>query len=89
MEINLEDLRLIINKIFDQLDTENCKTITLSEVDDYWDIADEDKFDLTKKPNNLGIGKLSDDLEFLLPILEYNYQASNTFLFMLHRYSNI
>ena len=44
MEINLEDLRLIINKIFDQLDTENCKTITLSE-DDYWDIADEDKFD--------------------------------------------
>lgn len=75
MEINLDDLRLIINKIFDRLALENCKTIELRK-DDYWDVSDEDKYDLYKRPNNLYSGKLSDDLEFLLPILSDKDQAT-------------
>jgi hypothetical protein len=64
IDIDIFRLRQIVNLIFDHIETDlGVHTITL-EQDDYWHAASPDKFNVLAQPA-LGIGKLSDDWEFL------------------------
>jgi len=75
IEINITELRLVVNRILDHIERDlGHATVRLSE-DNYWDAADEERYDFTKCPKNFEHGQLSDDWEFLSSILRDKDQA--------------
>lgn len=66
-EIDLYQLKALINTILDTL-IERTKSGVFQlpdHVDNYWEVLGDDMFNLSKKPNELGIGSLVDDIELL------------------------
>ncbi len=80
MVVNLEELRLITEKLFDHLKDNNIKEVTL-DVDYYWYIHKEFLYDPYKQPADFSIGQLSDDLNELLKILK-DEPALNSYHFV-------
>ena len=65
VEVSLSDLRSIANNLFDFLEhTMHVQKIVL-EADMYWEVLESEKYNLDATPENLGVGQLYDDLEFL------------------------
>jgi hypothetical protein len=80
VEVKIADLRLVIGRIFDHIEHDlGYATIKLDQ-DDYWDVADAERYDFTRSPTNLGHGQLRDDWEFLSSIIKDKDQAVSLML---------
>lgn len=75
IEIKIVELRLVINRILDHIEHDLGKVSVKLDEDDYWDVADEERYDFTKTPKNFEHGQLHDDWEFLTSILGDKDQA--------------
>ena len=75
VEIKLSELRLVINRILDHIEHDLGHSSLQLEQDDYWDVANEERYDFTKSPQNFEHGQLHDDWEFLSSILGDKDQA--------------
>lgn len=80
VEVKIADLRLVIGRILDHIEHDLGHTVVKLDQDDYWDVADEERYDFTKSPTSLGHGQLRDDWEFLRSILEDKDQAVSLML---------
>ena len=74
-EIEISELRLVINRILDHIEHDLGKTKVAIDQDDYWDVADRERYDFTKTPENFEHGQLSDDWEFISVLLKDKNQA--------------
>jgi hypothetical protein len=80
VEVNVAELRTVINKIFDHIEHDlGIRSVPLTR-DDYWTVLGSERFDLTKCPEANGVGKLYDDWEFLRPLLDDKDQAVSLML---------
>jgi hypothetical protein len=82
VEIKLSELRLVINRILDHIEHDLGRESVKLDQDNYWDVADVERYDFTKSPENFGHGQLYDDWEFLSSILKDKDQA--VALMLLH-----
>jgi hypothetical protein len=74
-EVKLDELRLIINKIFDHLQNDlGHKTIRLDE-DNYWEVASDERYAPAAPSRSFEMGQLYHDWEFLSEILKDEEQA--------------
>lgn len=70
LRINISDLRKINEMLLDQLESNGHTSIEV-ESDFYWMILKKEQlYDPGETPNNLGLGQLYDDYEWLENILE-------------------
>ncbi|WP_407157123.1 hypothetical protein [Bradyrhizobium sp. STM 3557] len=75
VEVNVSELRIIVNRILDHVEHDlGVTNVTLTQ-DEYWTISGNERFDLTRIPDVNGVGKLCDDWEFLQPLLKDKDQA--------------
>jgi hypothetical protein len=82
LEIEIAELRLMLNRILDHIEHDLGKARITVDQDDYWDVADEERYDFTRSPRNFEHGQLGDDWEFLSAILKDKDQA--VALMLLH-----
>jgi hypothetical protein len=75
LNIEISELRLVVNRILDHIENDLGKARVTLDQDDYWDVADAERYDFTKTPENFEHGQLSDDWEFLSAILKHQDQA--------------
>lgn len=68
MEVKIEDLQIIFNKLISQILHHGITVIRIDH-DYYWNIPSEDLYDSYEKPVNLDLGQLSFDWNDLLKIL--------------------
>ncbi|WP_422087890.1 hypothetical protein [Variovorax sp.] len=80
LEINLTELRLVINRIFDHMEHDLGQISVKLENDGYWDVAEGERYDFAKKPESFDHGQLYDDWEFLSAILDDKDQAVSIML---------
>ena len=71
MRIDIIVLKKAIQKIFDHLKEMDIKMIEIDK-DLYWNIPEEEKYNVHKEPKDLDIGSLSDDLQKTILISEGN-----------------
>lgn len=64
-EVNLNDLRDVFNCVCNHLIESGRDTVTLPH-DYYWHIATSDRYDVTKRPEELTLGQLTDNWKELL-----------------------
>lgn len=65
VQIDIAALQKQVNAIFDHiLQIQEVEKVNLEE-DYYWHMDNDNLYDVTKDPSNMGIGSLVDDLEFL------------------------
>ncbi|MFZ0978402.1 MAG: hypothetical protein WAN23_03275 [Candidatus Acidiferrales bacterium] len=67
LAIDLERLKAAVSAIFDHLIEDlKLKTVQIDEKEDfYWHCESPEVYDVSKKPTDLGIGRLSDDMDFV------------------------
>lgn len=75
LKINVAELRTIINKIFDHIEYDLSKREVVLKYDAYWDVPDNVRHNFTSHPSGYSVGQLSEDWDFLRPILEDKDQA--------------
>ena len=80
VEIKLSELRLVVNRILDHIEHDLGHVSLTLDQDDYWDVSDGDRYDLTKSPESYVVGQLHDDWEFLSSILKDKDQAVSLML---------
>lgn len=73
MEINIFQLKEVIDLVLDHIIKVRGVEFCELENEFYWNIPSPDVYE-PKKPEELDIGSLSDDLEFVLKLLENNSQ---------------
>jgi hypothetical protein len=74
-KINIAELQQITNEFFEHiLNVLEIDSIELTE-SLYWSIHDEEKYKVENQPQNMGLGDLYDDMEFLKHILKDKDQA--------------
>jgi len=76
----IRDLKTVLDLILDRLIAEGVYEIPITaSADLYWDIDGEHLYDMTKRPPELTpeltVGRLSDDWQFLSPLLTDDQQA--------------
>lgn len=69
MEINLDDLQKICDRLFQYTRARGVDSVTL-EVDYYWNIPQEERYNPYKQPSELDLGQLSDDWNELQKIIQ-------------------
>lgn len=69
MNIDVSELRIIIGKLFSHLENNGFDSVEITE-DYYWNIPEEQKYNVLKNPSELDVGQLTDDWEFLRKIGE-------------------
>ena len=79
-EINISELRVVINRILDHIEYDLGHTNLKLKQDDYWDVADHERYDPNKSPTDYVVGQLNDDWEFLKGILKNKDQAASYML---------
>jgi hypothetical protein len=68
--INLHELRVVVNRLFDHLiDEKKLTSVTLTK-SMYWNIPTEQIYDVANSPTDLDIGSLTDDWEFIKSLLK-------------------
>ncbi|WP_143326058.1 hypothetical protein [Vandammella animalimorsus] len=67
--IKISELREMANKIFDEFEQMGCSEFVLNE-DFYWDIHENERYDLKREPEGCAVGQLFDDIYFLRKMLE-------------------
>ena len=75
VEIEISQLRLVLNRILDHIEHGLGKDRVVLDQDDYWDVANEERYDFGKSPRKFEHGQLGDDWEFLSAILKDKDQA--------------
>lgn len=75
VEINIAELRLVVNRILDHIEHDLGQAHVKLDEDNYWDVSNEERYDFTKTPNSFEHGQLHDDWEFLSSILNDKDQA--------------
>lgn len=68
IEIQKEDLKKILYILIDKLEDSSCDNFSL-EKDLYWNIPDEELYNVYKEPTDLTMGSLVEDWEFLQKVL--------------------
>lgn len=64
MKISVSELRKITEKLFNHLEEINQDPIEITN-DYYWDISEEERYNIENEPKDLTIGQLTEDWEFL------------------------
>mgnify|MGYP001235186302 CR=1 FL=1 len=67
MQIDVSDLRTVTEKLFNHLDEIGQSSIELTN-DYYWDISEDERYNVENDPQDLSIGQLTEDWEFLRKI---------------------
>ena len=77
MDVKLTELKFIVDALLDKLIAESeTGYVTISdEKDYYWEVLPKSLFMIDQKPEELGIGRLSDDWEFLRPLLTEKHRV--------------
>jgi hypothetical protein len=75
LKVNVSEMRIIVNRILDHIEHDLGKGSVSLTQDDYWEVADNERYDFTKSPDACAVGKLHDDWEFLRAILKDKDQA--------------
>jgi hypothetical protein len=74
-KIKLLDVKKITDRLFDHLiETRGEKEIDIDR-SFYWHIPFDELFDMEKKPQNIDVGSLEDDWEFVSEILKEEHSA--------------
>jgi hypothetical protein len=68
LEIDVNRLKNIANSLFDRLLKTN--SIVHLKYDEYWIVQPSDRYDFSKTPGELGVGKLTDDWELLQSLID-------------------
>lgn len=84
MELEIRDLKKVTDAIFDHIinDLKIEKFTIQDDKDFYWDVPSDKIFAVKESQPGLEVGRLSDDWEFLEPILKDRAQA--VALMMMH-----
>src|SRR5262245_39202325 len=70
MELDVSELKAVIDRIFDHIITvRRVRTVELG-ADLYWDIPPEGLYNVIDEPEHFDIGRLSDDWEFVSGLLK-------------------
>jgi hypothetical protein len=69
VEIKISELRSVVNQILDHIEHDLGQKSVALDQDDYWDVADDERYDPNKSPEKYVVGRLHDDWEFLCSIL--------------------
>lgn len=70
MEIELQQLRDAVNRLFDHLiSTQRVGKVELGK-NVYWNLPEDQLYDMEKKPSELDVGSLEDDWEFVSGLLK-------------------
>lgn len=73
--MRIDDLRTIVNLIFNYIEDDlGIFEVELSE-NYYWDAPDDALYSVDKKLDAFDVGSLYDDLEFLTPLLDNSDEA--------------
>lgn len=68
-DINISDLRKLINILSDELEKLEGKNVVVLEDDLYWNILDEELYNPYHEPAQLTMGNLSEDWELLQKVV--------------------
>ena len=80
MKVDLRLIEMAIQKLFEYLRDNQIEQIVLEE-DYYWNICDNDLYDVTKEPVIDSIGQLTCDYELLVKfVIEKNIPVARNFL---------
>ncbi len=71
MKIDIRKLQEISNKVFSHIYEMEIEEFEIID-DYYWDMAEEDLYDIQKEPSSHDLGQLSDDWRDLEKLLENN-----------------
>ena len=84
MELEIRDLKKVTDAIFDHIINDlKIETFTIEERKDfYWNVPSDRLFAVIEAPPQLDVGRLTDDWDFLKPILKDKAQA--VALMMVH-----
>jgi hypothetical protein len=80
VEINISDIRLIVNRILDHIEHDLGRSKVAIHNDDYWEVSDSQRYIFSASPSEHTVGKLTDDWEFLSAILDDKQQAVSLML---------
>ena len=80
VEVKIADLRLVICQILDHIERDLGYATVKLDQDNYWDVADEERYDFTKNPKSFEHGQLRDDWEFLSSLIKDKDQAVSLML---------
>jgi len=74
MEIDLQELKTVIDRLFDHvIETRGIKSVDFKH-SNYWNIPFPDVYNAKQKPSDLDIGSSKDDWEFLSGLLKEDNQ---------------
>ena len=79
-EIPICEIRMVVTRLLDHIERDLGRPIVSLSADDYWDVADDQRYEFDKSPEGYVVGKLSDDWEFLAAVLEDQDQAASLML---------
>ncbi|BAP33324.1 transcription-repair coupling factor [Chryseobacterium sp. StRB126] len=68
-DINISDIRKLINILSDKLEKLEDKNVVVLEDDLYWNILDEELYSPYHEPAQLTMGSVSEDWEFLQKVV--------------------
>lgn len=74
MKINISDLRIVADKIFEHFEETHGQDIYL-ENDYYWEIPEDSLYNIEEEPKSHSMGQLSDDWSDLQMILNGKNEA--------------
>ncbi|MGI9581767.1 hypothetical protein ACR1PO_11165 [Chryseobacterium sp. RRHN12] len=70
LELKIHDIKKILKILIDKLDLID-ETVFINQ-DLYWNILDTELYDVYKDPNELTIGSIVEDYEFISAVIEGN-----------------
>lgn len=74
MEIDIREFKEVIDKIFSHImEVRGIESINLGE-NFYWSLSEDQSYDMSKSPEDLGVGSLDDDWEFISKVLNRDAQ---------------
>lgn len=75
MKVEIDKLIKITNEIFKDIKSKHGNVIDIHQ-DYYWEISNDEVFDVYEIPNILSVGQISEDLSFLFQIKKRNEISS-------------
>lgn len=82
-KIKTEDLKIIFNNLIEYIENDlDIKELPL-DVDYYYDVDYDEKYNILSKPKEFSVGQLYDDWEFIKPVLQDKGLATPSMLMHL------
>jgi hypothetical protein len=69
MQVSITDLRALCERLFSHLEEQRIEAIELT-VDYYWEVPEDDRYNVDQKPSEHIVGQLTDDWSELRKVLE-------------------